>query len=144
MHGDETAGGLAKYRKVLAGRKLIKALQTRELLTDGCDRQLESYLDARGSLDAVLLDSGQPGRRGGTGVPFDWKAALPIVRRIAEALPVIIAGGLTAEKVAEAIRLFDPWGVDVVSGVESEVGKKDKAKLQSFVVAVRETCRCQS
>jgi phosphoribosylanthranilate isomerase len=138
LHGDEPAGNLAKYRTVLGGRKLIKTLQARELLADNGGQLIESYLDARGSMDAVLLDSGRPGRRGGTGVPFDWEAALPIVQRVAAESPVIIAGGLTPENVADAIRLFNPWGVDVVTGVEREVGKKDEAKLRRFVAATRE------
>jgi phosphoribosylanthranilate isomerase len=136
LHGDEPAAQLAEYRKALGSRKLIKTLQARELLADAGDRQLEAYLDVHGSIDAILLDSGVPTQRGGTGVPFDWDSALPIVQSIKAVLPVIIAGGLTAENVGEAIRLFEPWGVDVVSGVEREPGNKDQVKLRSFVAAV--------
>ncbi len=137
LHGDEPAEQLGIYRQSLGARKLIKTLQARELLADGGDRILQTYLDASGTIDAILLDSGHPGNRGGTGVPFDWENALPIVRRIKAVLPVIIAGGLTPENVDQAIRLFEPWGVDVVSGVERETGKKDEAKLRSFVAATR-------
>ena len=126
LHGDEPAESLSKFRRALRGRKLIKTLQVRELLADDGSRVLQPYLDAHSSIDAVLLDSGRPGNRGGTGVPFDWEKALPIVQKIKAVLPVIIAGGLTAENVNHAIRLFEPWGVDVVSGVECETGKKDE------------------
>jgi phosphoribosylanthranilate isomerase len=136
LHGDEPAVELRNHRQKLGGRKLIKTLQARELLAEGGDRQLEAYLDAHGDVDAILLDSGQPTQRGGTGVRFDWQSALPIVQRIGAVLPVIIAGGLTAENVGQAIGLFEPWGVDVVSGVEREPGNKDEVKLRSFVAAV--------
>ena len=137
LHGDEPASQLAEYRQMLGGRKLIKTLQERELLAEGSDRQLAAYLDAHVSIDAILLDSGRPDQRGGTGVPFDWQSALPIVQRIKDVFPVIIAGGLTADNVGQAIQLFEPWGVDVVSGVEWEPGNKDEAKLRSFVASVR-------
>ena len=136
LHGDEPAASLPDYRRALGGRRLIKTLQVRELL-DESSRVLQAYLGAHSSLDALLLDSGRPGNRGGTGVPFDWEMALPIAHRIRAVLPVIIAGGLTAENVDQAIRLFEPWGVDVVSGVERETGKKDVGKLRGFVAAVR-------
>jgi phosphoribosylanthranilate isomerase len=137
LHGDEPASQLAGYRQMLGGRKLIKTLQVRELLTDDGSRVLQTYLDAHSSIHAVLLDSGRRGDRGGTGVTFDWEMALPIVHRIKAVLPVVIAGGLTVENVEKAIRLFEPWGVDVVSGVEREIGRKDEAKLRRFVTAVR-------
>jgi len=139
LHGDEPAAQLPKYRRMLGGRRLIKTLQARELLAEGGDRILQSYLDMSGSLDAILLDSGVPSHRGGTGVPFDWEAALPLVQKIRAVLPVIIAGGLTPENVGHAVRLFEPWGVDVVSGVERETGKKDEAKLRSFIAVARQT-----
>ena len=93
LQGDEPARQFAEFRRMLDGRKLIKTLHARELLANGGAPQLQAYLDARGSIDAVLLDSGRPEQRGGTGVPFDWQSALPIVGRIKTVLPVIIAGG---------------------------------------------------
>jgi phosphoribosylanthranilate isomerase len=138
LQGDEPAAQLAEYRRLLGGRKVIKTLQARELLAGGDDRKLQAYLEARGTINAILLDSARPDQRGGTGLPFDWEAALPIVQRIKVVFPVIVAGGLTAGNVAQAIQLFKPWGVDVVSGVERETGKKDEAKLRGFVEAVRQ------
>ena len=112
---------LPEYRRALGARKLIKTLQVRELLADKWQIRCCSviWMPAR-VIDAILLDSGRPGNRGGTGVPFDWDMALPIVQKIKAVLPVIIAGGLTPGNVDYAIRLFEPWGVDVVSGVERE------------------------
>jgi phosphoribosylanthranilate isomerase len=137
LHGDEPAGQMPEYRQAVGQRKIIKTLQASELLKspDG----LNGYLRSRHSIDAVLLDAGSPSQRGGTGQTFDWIAAAPIVARVRAQMPVIIAGGLNPENVAEAIRLFAPWGVDVVSGVERETGRKDEAKLRSFVGAVRQT-----
>jgi phosphoribosylanthranilate isomerase len=139
LHGDEPAAQFATYRRVLSARKIVKTLQAHELLADTSGQVLQEYLAKSESLDAILLDSGVPSQRGGTGLPFDWEAALPLVKRIKAVLPVIIAGGLTADNVVQAIRLFDPWGVDVVSGVESETGRKDEAKLRDFVAAARQT-----
>lgn len=138
LQGDEPAARLSAYRRKLGGLKLIKTLQVGELLANAGGWQLQAYLEAHESIDAILLDAGRPNQRGGTGVPFDWEVALPIAQRIKAVLPVIIASGLNAENVAEAVRLFDPYGVDVVSGVERELGKKDDAKLRRFVAAARQ------
>ena len=135
LHGDESPQHLPAYRRALPGRKIIKTLQAHALLA-GPDR-LDGYLRQGDNIDAILLDSGVPGNRGGTGVPFDWNATLAIVARIKQVLPVIIAGGLSPENVSDAIGLFDPWGVDVVSGVEHEIGKKDHAKVRAFLAAAR-------
>jgi phosphoribosylanthranilate isomerase len=81
----------------------------------------------------VLLDAHDPIRRGGTGRTIDWTA----VTRIARERPVILAGGLRADNVTEAIRLAAPAGVDVSSGVEQAPGVKDHQKLAAFVAAVR-------
>ena len=135
LHGDELPDQLPEYRRALGLRKIIKTLQARELLATPA--KLDDYLRHSQSIDAILLDSGVPTARGGTGQTFDWHAALPIVERIKQHLPVIIAGGLEPDTVADAIGLFDPCGIDVVSGVELSPGKKDPAKLRAFFAAAR-------
>jgi phosphoribosylanthranilate isomerase len=137
LHGDEPADQMQRYREALGQRKIIKTLQACELLNS--PERLDGYLQSRQSIDAVLLDAGSPSQRGGTGQTFDWIAAAPIVARIRAQMPVIVAGGLNPGNVAEAIRLFAPWGVDVVSGVEREVGRKDDAKVRDFIGAARQT-----
>ena len=87
----------------------------------------------------VLLDSDVKGKHGGTGTTFDWGLAQPVARKF----PVIIAGGLTPENVAEVVNTVTPWGVDVSSGVEVE-GVKDVAKIKAFVAAVRSIDRIPS
>jgi len=136
LYGDEPVDSLRNFRRVLGDRKLIKVLHPREL-QDGYGR-LATYLAARDSIDAILLDSGSPERGGGTGTAYDWNQALPIAEKLREALPLIIAGGLNSHNVVEAIDLFDPWGVDVASGVEAAPGQKHEAKLRNFIAAVRQ------
>ncbi len=138
LHGDEPAEQMAEFRRALGERKVIKTLQARDILNVGQDR-LAEYLSARGSIDAILLDSGSARQRGGTGIPFAWEEVAPAAAAIREAMRLIIAGGLNTENVSTALRLFHPCGVDVVSGVESEPGKKDEARLHAFVAAVRGT-----
>jgi len=87
---------------------------------------------------AMLLDSMTPSLRGGTGVAWDWKQFAPFVDAVRGSVDVIVAGGLQAENVREALRVLHPWGVDVASGVEREPGKKDHEKVRAFVKAVKE------
>lgn len=79
---------------------------------------------------AVLLEA--PGR-GGRGVAADWPRAAELATRI----PIVLAGGLTADNVADAIRLVRPYAVDVSSGVESSLGRKDPGRIAAFLRAVR-------
>jgi phosphoribosylanthranilate isomerase len=81
---------------------------------------------------AYLLDAFDPDRLGGTGKTFDWNAA----REAKQYGPIILAGGLTPENVAQAVREVRPFAVDVASGVESAPGIKDPAKLRAFFAAV--------
>lgn len=136
LQADEPADQLRAYRSALGSRTIVKALQARQLLAGG-DEYLQQYLRGYEFFDAVLIDAGVPGQPGGTGVPFDWNALLPIVAHIKQRIPVIIAGGLTPDNVPEAVRLFEPFGVDVASGVERVPGRKDEAKVRAFVNAVR-------
>jgi len=80
----------------------------------------------------TLLDSQANGKYGGTGLTFDWGIAQQVARRF----PVIIAGGLNSENVAQAIEMVAPWGVDVSSRVEVD-GIKSPAKIRAFIEAVR-------
>ena len=80
----------------------------------------------------ALLDSQVKGKYGGTGETFDWNLA----RQVANGFPVIVAGGLDPENVAQVIETVAPWGVDVSSGVETG-GIKDMAKIMAFVEAIR-------
>jgi len=137
LHGQEPAEQLAEFRSALGSRMIIKALQAREII--GNRGILDTYLRCTDWFDAVLIDSGGLGQRGGTGARFDWNAAQPVVSRIKEVKSVILAGGLTPENVGRAILLFQPWGLDVVTGVEREPGKKEAAKMHAFVQAVRST-----
>jgi len=91
----------------------------------------------RKKLYAILIDSRVSGIAGGTGTTFDWGATRGAVATIRLSAPVIVAGGLTPGNVGEAIKLFQPFGVDVASGVEARPGKKDPAKIRAFVSAVR-------
>jgi phosphoribosylanthranilate isomerase len=92
-----------------------------------------------GLLDTFLLDSGNAQQPGGTGKSFDWLKAGPIAESMrSNGLKLVVAGGLSPENVGEAIRILNPWGVDVVSGVEARPVKKDPEKVRAFVRAVRE------
>jgi phosphoribosylanthranilate isomerase len=94
---------------------------------------------SNGFYDTVFLDSGTGQQPGGTGQPFDWERAAPMVAELSKDVKVVIAGGLTPSNVADAIHTLKPWGVDVSSGVEKSPGKKDPGKVRAFVRAVRET-----
>ena len=103
------------------------------------------------SLWAVLLDTEKDGHSGGLGVAFSWKSMQSVLRQVltethspppAEELTsttgrprLLLAGGLHAGNVEEAVRLLGPWGVDCVSGVEAEPGRKDPARLAAFLRA---------
>lgn len=82
---------------------------------------------------ALMLDSAHGPYRGGTGVTFSWEVAQQVASRI----PMLLAGGLTPENVAEAVATVRPWAVDVVSGTETD-GAKDYEKVRAFIQAVRD------
>src|SRR5215217_1249956 len=120
LHGDETPEMLNS----LYG-KAFKAFR-------GIPRSLHGF--AREDPPAFLIDASVKGAYGGTGVTADWGIAAELARQY----PLLLAGGLTPQNVAEAVRRVKPWAVDVASGVESSPGVKDPAKMRAFVRAVRE------
>jgi phosphoribosylanthranilate isomerase len=101
-----------------------------------------------GRLDCILLDAVKGGASGGMGQAFSWSRATEVVNRVTaeirqrepeRVLPhIVLAGGLRPENVAEAVRTLQPWGVDVVSGVEASPGKKSPDRLKAFMKAVRQ------
>jgi phosphoribosylanthranilate isomerase len=128
MHGEEFPPEVYAYlpKSRRDQMRKIKTLQVRaESALD-----FAVYAEEPGAVDAWLLDSGAGG-----GKVFDWRAARTQIGMRPERL--IVAGGLTPENVADAVRTFTPWGVDVVTGVEREPGRKDPDKLKAFVAAVR-------
>lgn len=81
-----------------------------------------------------VVDADAPGEYGGTGRTADWSFAADLAGRFS----IMLAGGLTAGNVGEAVRIVRPAGVDVAGGVESEPGKKDYQRLKAFIAAVRD------
>jgi phosphoribosylanthranilate isomerase len=88
-------------------------------------------------VDAVLVDTQTAKAAGGTGIAFNWAEARKTIFADGGTLKLIAAGGLNPANVAEAIATLRPWGVDVVSGVEAEPGRKDALKVREFVARAR-------
>jgi len=114
FHGSETAADCERY-----GRRYIKAVGM-----SGGDAH--AVAAAHPNAAALLLDGHAPGQAGGSGETFDWRQPAPESHR------VIVAGGLNADNVAQAVRDMHPWGVDCSSGVESAPGIKERRKLVAF------------
>lgn len=121
FHGDESDEWCAQF-----GRSYLKAIAMGD--GEAALARLQQYPRA----SALLLDGHGLGEAGGSGKRFDWSL---FPRNLAQ--PVMLAGGLTAENVARAIRAAHPWAVDVASGVESAPGIKDAEKLAAFMGQVR-------
>jgi phosphoribosylanthranilate isomerase len=112
------------------GARAFKALRPANA-PDG-NQALRAY-SLRSLAPAMLLDAHRPGAYGGTGQTADWSLA----RELAGRVPLLLAGGLTAENVAAAIQQVQPWGVDVASGVESAPGRKDPLRMVEFIQTAR-------
>jgi phosphoribosylanthranilate isomerase len=104
---------------------------------------LAEFLDAvehyprRTMAPGWMIDTFRPGEYGGTGQTVDWELANQIARQA----PILLAGGLNADNVAEAIHRVNPWGVDVASGVEVSPGVKDPRKVRDFIQAARQAAK---
>jgi phosphoribosylanthranilate isomerase len=117
FHGDEPPEFCTQF-----GLMSMKAFRIRDA---GSLRELSKY-----QTDAWLLDAYSSDTLGGTGEKFNWDLAVEAQKF---GKPIFLAGGLTPENVADAVRQVRPFGVDVASGVESAPGKKDAAKVRAFI-----------
>lgn len=126
LHGDESLEQCQQIAK-RTGRRWYKALQVRPELDMAAE--IASY--RQGGASAVLLDAWHPELKGGTGLQFDW-AKFPQTD-----FPLILAGGLHAENIQQAIALTKPYAVDVSGGVESAKGIKDQQLIQRFMQGVQ-------
>ena len=129
LHGEETAAFILEMKARLPPQRKIRVIKT-VLVNDLFEDRFAEVCAGFDHIDSVLLDSG-----GGSGRTFDWQKAQPFLGKNRK--PLILAGGLNASNIKEAINMFTPWGVDVVSGVERHPGRKDPDKLRAFVEAVR-------
>ena len=116
LHGSEAVG-------FEAGRPVMKVLKVRG----------EDVPDAASWPDPLMLDSWSPDQRGGTGRTWAWELARDLIKR----RQVFVAGGLEPGNVGTVVSRFRPYGVDVSSGVESAVRKKDPEKVRAFIRAAR-------
>jgi len=110
--------------------KIVSALAFGEALP----QQLEA---AALNSDAVLVDTRSATRAGGTGQRWDWHAGSDAFRAAAGKIRVVAAGGLDPANVEEAIETLTPWGVDVVTGVESSPGRKDWRRVEAFIASAK-------
>ncbi|MEJ2671279.1 MAG: phosphoribosylanthranilate isomerase [Deltaproteobacteria bacterium] len=122
LHGQESPD----YCQSL-GRRVIKGFRLKDA---GSLTELEPF---QGAVQAFLLDTYKKGQVGGTGETFDWRLA----REAQKFGQIILAGGLTPENVAQAIKVACPQAVDTASGTEAAPGRKDPARLREFFAAVK-------
>lgn len=121
FHGGESPEYCVQF-----GLMSMKAFQVRDA------QSLSRMTDFK--TDAWLLDAYSPDKLGGTGEKFNWDLAIE-ARKLGR--PIFLAGGLTADNVAEAVRHVEPYAVDVSSGVEASPGKKDHGKVKAFIDAAK-------
>ncbi len=123
LHGDESPSIVSEVGRTVPVIKAFRVAADFPLST------LDKFHDAF----AFLLDGSRGSQYGGTGTAADWNVA----RRASSSHRIVLAGGLTPENVAAAIRAVRPYAVDVASGVETKPGKKDQAKVRAFIEEVR-------
>jgi phosphoribosylanthranilate isomerase len=129
LHGDFPLEAIPELRRRAPDLSVVKCVHVVD------DAAIEQALRAAGRADLVLLDSRTADRIGGTGRVHDWSISARVVARSPR--PVILAGGLTPDNVADAIAQVRPWGVDVNSGVRGPDGRKSHEKIRAFVAAVK-------
>ena len=123
LSGDEPVSVLEQLK-----RRAYKAIRPRAYKDADAEASFYAALSPRFG-PRLLIDAYRPGEYGGTGHRADWE----IARELARFRSILLAGGLTPDNVAEAVRVVHPWGVDVSSGVEKAPGVKDHDALRTFI-----------
>ena len=143
LHGKGSLDSVWQDRRpateCLGVSKVIPMIPSNELSDKGDGIMIQERPTEK--IFALLIDKQVNGTSGGTGITFDWEASRRMIQGLSLQFPVVIAGGLAADNVRDAIKMFQPFGVDVVSGVEASPGEKDPEKVRAFVRAVREMDR---
>ncbi len=134
LHGEISRDKLAKLKEAKPELKVIKSLVVKQ---NNARELLETLKELEPFADAFITDTFDPETKaeGATGKTHDWNVSAELVRLSGK--PVILAGGLTPENVAEAIRKVKPAGVDSHTGVEDEDGNKNPEKVKAFVNAAK-------
>ena len=130
LHGDPSPGIVDRVRLRFGGAVWAAVRIADSVLPVGA-------ADLLAVADAVVLDAKIPGQLGGTGQSFDWTAIARTLDRERARARLVLAGGLSPDNVADAVRIIAPDVVDVSSGVESAPGIKDHARMRAFRDAVR-------
>lgn len=132
LQGDECPDLVRELKKLALPflAKTVAASSSPETVAE----RISAYT---GVVDTILLDSGSPAERGGTGKQFDWPEVARQIAKVDSTVKIIVAGGLSPGNVSEAIATLSPWGVDVVTGVEREIGRKDSEKVRAFIRAAQ-------
>jgi phosphoribosylanthranilate isomerase len=137
LHGGVDLELASELRQRLGkGVQLIHTVHWRVGEDDTSETAVRAQLATLAAGERVLIDAKVGAASGGLGVRFDWERARSVLAEF-PGLRAIVAGGLRPENVAQAIRTFRPYGVDVASGVESAPGEKDQGKLRAFMENAR-------
>jgi phosphoribosylanthranilate isomerase len=136
LHGDEPpemvaalAGRAYKVLRPQSMEETMESISNYQLVINKKELALNGHLSWVTRPPSILLDAYHPTLYGGTGHVTDWTMAKEVARQY----DILLAGSLTLDNVAEAVRIVQPWGVDVSSGVEAEKGRKDWEKVRAFV-----------
>ena len=131
LHAPVEKGVMTEIKKQLPNIKIIKNVN---VISEAAVNEVQIYTD---EADAIILDSYDPksGMHGATGLTHDWTISRKIVQMCNK--PVILAGGLNPDNVAEAIKYVQPWGIDVHTGIENPDGTPNHEKATAFVKNAR-------
>lgn len=134
LHGQESAAFCISVKEKLK----VQVFKAFPAPIHGHDSPASIFADYIGIVDGILLDTVLPNAEGGTGLTFDW-TVLPEYISYAQSheLPLLVAGGLNQDNIGQLIEDYQPFGVDVSSGVETD-GQKDLEKIRKFVERVKQ------